>query len=278
MPMNPKNLNQKNTEVTCGKAKLPYVPTKLELLKLLAYVDDVRLGFIIYSSTFQGLRIGEIIRLKWSDVDLQNGEVKVIDAKNTRRYKSGYGKDRLVPINEMFLPAWKGWRLMNPDQEYVIPDDNRYAERSPPNRLIRRFQQKLWDALKRSEMLMVDYLQKNGTPRYKFHMHSFRHVCGTNLRRAGMKIEDVRDFLGHEDIETTQVYTELTREDLRESSHVAYAYPKSSIGMQTIPRMEVSIDKETLVLQKEIIEKQLELARLNMYGIKKEVEIYEPTL
>jgi len=278
MPMNPKNLNQSEREGTCGKNKLPYVPAKQQLLKLLAYVDDVRLGFIIFSSCFQGLRIGEIVRLKWADVDLQNGEIKVIDAKNTRRYKSGYGKDRIVPINEMFLPLWKGWRIMNPDQEYVLPDDNRYGERSPPKRLIRRFQQKLWESLGRADLVEVDYYQKNGTPRYKFHMHSFRHVCGTNLRRAGMKIEDVRDFLGHEDIETTQVYTELTREDLREASHVAYAYPKSSLGMQAIPKVEVSVDKETLVLQKEIIEKQLELARLTMIGMKQEVAIYEPRL
>lgn len=275
MPANPKNFAQGNNSITCGKKKLPYVPTKQEVLQALAYVDDVRLGFIIYSSCFQGLRIGEIVRLKWSDVDLVNGEVKVVDAKNTRRYKSGYGKDRLVPINEMFLPLWKAWRLMNADQEYVIPDDTRYAQRSPPQRLIRRFQQKLWDALKQANLLEVDYYQSNGTPRYKFHMHSFRHVCGTNLRRAGMKIEDVRDFLGHEDIETTQVYTELTREDLREASHVAYAYPKSSLGMQKIPRMEISVDKETLALQKEIIEKQLELARLQMLGMKQEVTAYE---
>lgn len=264
MPLNPKNVNQTENTLTCGKKKLPYVPDKEQLLKLLAYVDDVRLGFVIFMGIFQGLRIGEIVRLKWTDVDLVNGELRVLDGKNTRRYKSGYGKDRIVPINDMFIRIYKAWRAMNPEDDYVLPDKNAYGERAPAKRLIRRYQQKLWDALKKADMLEVDYYQKNGTPRYKFHMHSFRHVCGTNLRRAGMKIEDLRDFLGHEDIETTQVYTELTKEDLREASHIAYAYPKSNLGMQKTPELKVSVDKQTLELQREILEKQLELAKIQM--------------
>ena len=270
MPMNPKNLNQDNRKITCGKKKLPFVPTKDEILKYLAFADDVRLGFISFAGCFQGLRIGEIVSLKWTDVDLKNGELRIIDGKNTRRYKSGYGKDRIVPINDMFLKIWQAWRAMNPADDYVLPDNSWHGQRAPEKTLIRRYQQKLWDALNKADMMEVDFYQKNGTPRYKFHMHSFRHVCGTNLRRAGMKIEDVRDFLGHEDIETTQVYTELTKDDLREVSHIAYAYPKSGMGMQKMPRIEVSVDKDILLLQKEIIEKQLELAKITMNaGFKK---------
>lgn len=278
MPMNPKNVQKRSEkQFTCGKKKLPYVPTKDQILKLLAYVDDARLGFIVFTSTFQGLRIGEIANMRWAEVDLINGELKVLDGKNTRRYKSGYGRDRIVPINDMFLPIWKAWRLMNPEQEYVIPGDYRFGIRANEKNIIRQFQKKLWDSLQDADLLEVDYYQKNGTPRYKFHMHSFRHVCGTNLRRAGMKIEDIRDFLGHEDIETTQVYTELTKDDLRETSHIAYAYPKSNLGMQKMPQVEVSYDKDTLKLQREIVEKQLELARLQMTGgfRTKEVEVHE---
>jgi len=274
--MNPKNIQQTDRRFTCGKKKLPYVPSKEHVLELLSYVDDVRLGFCIFAGSFQGLRIGEIIGLKWCDVDLVHGELKVLDGKNTRRYKSGYGKDRIVPINDMFLKTWKVWRLMNPEQEYVIAGDDRFGVRPTNKSLIRQFQSKLSNALEKSKLLEVDYYQSNGVPRYKYHMHSFRHVCGTNLRRAGMKIEDVRDFLGHDDIETTQVYTELTKDDLREISNIAYAYPKSNLGLQKMPQVEISYDKETLQLQKEIIEKQLELARLSMLGTsKQEVILHE---
>jgi integrase len=258
------NTNQNERVGTCSKKRLPYVPTSDEILKILSYVDDIRLGFCIFAGCFQGLRIGEIIRMSWADVDLVNGELRVLDGKNTRRYKSGYGKDRIVPINDMFLPIWKAWRLMNPEQSHVIPANDKFGARITEKVLIRYMQQKLSKALENSDLLEVDFYQADGKPRYKFHTHSFRHVCGTNLRRAGMKIEDVRDFLGHDDIETTQIYTELTKDDLREVSHLAYAFPKATTALKGNIQQQVGMDKESLILQKEILEKQLELARLQM--------------
>jgi integrase len=183
-----------NYEVPGKKKKLPAVPTKKELLKLMAYVQDVRIGFSIFVGCFQGLRIGEMISLKWSEVNLKDGELIVLDGKNPRRKKSGYGKDRLVVINKMFLPIWQAWRAMNPEEEYVIPDFSDNGMRAPHNTLLRRFQKRLQIYLERAELLEVESVQSNGVERYKYHFHSFRHVCGTNLRRAGMKIEDVREL------------------------------------------------------------------------------------
>ncbi|MEA2036277.1 MAG: site-specific integrase [Nanoarchaeota archaeon] len=254
-------MNPSDRGFTCGKKKLPYVFSKEQLVAILGVVDDARMGMIIYMGVFQGLRIGEMVRLKWSEVDIENGEILILDAKNTKRYKSGYGKDRIVPINDMFMNVWKSYRAMNPDQEYVIPGDNRFNKRPDDNSLIRQFQKKLWEYLQKLGLLQIDYLQKNGTPRYKYHMHTLRHVCGTNLRRAGMKIEDIRDFLGHEDVDTTMVYAELAKDDLKEVSHIAYAYPKSRLGLPQPQAIEVSVDKDTLQLQKEILQMQLEVAR-----------------
>ena len=94
-----------------------------------------------------------------------------------------------------------------------------------------------------------------------------------------MKLEDIRDFLGHDDIISTEVYTELTKEDIREMSHIAYAYPKSYLGMQKTPKIEVTLNTEALILQKEILEKQLELAKIKMNEgyTKMEEEYYAST-
>jgi len=264
MGLNPAYFRPVNYDVPGKKKKLPTIPEKEEILQLLAYVQDIRIGFCIFAGCFQGLRIGEIISLKWDDVNLKHGELKVVDGKNPRRKKSGYGKDRIVPINQMFLPIWRSWRAMNPEEEYVIPDVSNNGKRAPNATILRRLQKRLYIYLEKAELLEVESVQTNKVPRYTYHFHTFRHVCGTNLRRAGMKIEDVRDFLGHEDVASTQVYTELTKEDLRETSHIAYAYPKSNLGQQKMPRIEVSLDRDTLLLQRDILEKQLELAKLQM--------------
>lgn len=264
MALNPAYFIPVNDEVNGKKKKLPSIPSKEEIVKLLNFVQDIRIGFTIFSCCFQGLRLGEVISMKWEDVNLKHGELKVVDGKNPRRKKSGYGKDRIVPINNMFLNVWKAWRAMNPEEEYVIPDVSEEGKRAPNATLLRRFQKRLLVYLEKADMAQVEFVQKNGTARYKYHFHTFRHVCGANLRRAGMAIENLRDFLGHADIETTRIYAELTKEDIKEASHVAYAYPKSYMGMQKTPTVEVSLDKETMRLQKEILEKQLELAKIKM--------------
>lgn len=256
-----------NEEVRGKKHKLPYIPSKEEIVKLLCYVQDVRIGFSIYVSCFQGLRLGELISLKWKNVNLEHGELKIVDGKNPRRRKSGYGKDRIVPINNMFLDIWKAWQAMNPEEKYVIPDVSDNGMRAPHSTLLRRFQKRLFTYLDSAGLLKVESYQSNGTPRYNYHFHTFRHVCGANLRRAGMSIENVRDFLGHADIDTTQIYTELTKDDVKEASHIAYAYPKSRLGIQKMPEIQVSLDKDTMLLEKEIIEKKLELAKLQMMGV-----------
>ena len=185
--------------ITCGKKKLPYVLSKEQLLRIICVVDDIKMAMVIFIGIFQGLRISEITRLKWSEVDLQNGELKVIDGKNTKRYKSGYGKDRIVPINEMFLPIWKQWRVMNPEQEFVIPPEKNNGKIRPYKTMIRHSQHRFHTYLGKVGLIEIDYMQKDNKPRYKYHIHTLRHVCGTNLYRAGMDLYQIKEFLGHED-------------------------------------------------------------------------------
>ena len=129
--INPAYLMPVNYDVPGKKKKLPALPSKEEILKLLSYVQDVRIGFTIFTCCFQGLRLGEVIRLEWKDVNLAHGELKVVDGKNPRRRKSGYGKDRIVPINDMFLDLWKAWKAMNMEEKYVIPDVSHNGKRAP---------------------------------------------------------------------------------------------------------------------------------------------------
>ena len=246
---------------TCVKKKLPYVLGKEELIKILSSLDDINLAMVIFLGIFQGLRIGEIVKLKWSEVNLNFGEMKILDAKNPKRYKSNYGKDRIVPVNEMFLPVLKKWKAINKGQDYVIPANGKRDEIGAKG-FIRQYQKKFNHVLDKTGLLEVDYYQNDGKPRYKYHIHTLRHVCGTNLYRAGMDLYQVKEYLGHEHIETTQVYCELGRDDLRVAAHKAYAFPKSQVALPDSPEIRIGIDKETLELHKEILNKKLELVKM----------------
>lgn len=238
------------------KNKLPYVMTKEELLKLFGVMNDLRMVMFTFIGIFFGLRAGEIVTLKWSDVDLIYGEMRIKDAKNTNRYKTGYGKDRIVPINNIFIPALKKWKFMNGNEEHVIP---RYGNANrKTDYTIRVYQDNFHKFLARAGLNAVESHARNGHPRYKYHLHTLRHVCGTNLYRAGLDIYQIKEYLGHEDIETTKIYCELAKDDLKAAAHKAYVYPKSRVGLEQA-EIIVSPDTEALKLQNENLKLMLQL-------------------
>jgi len=79
-----------------------------------------------------------------------------------------------------------------------------------------------------------------------------------------MDIYQIKEYLGHEDIETTKVYCDLAKDDLKKASHIAYMYPKSHLPLpeREIPEIQINVDKELLRLQAEILDKKLRLASL----------------
>jgi integrase len=213
-----------------GKSKLPKILTKEQLLRMFKHVDSPHIAMGMFLGIFFGLRISEMSYsprkknhvLRWSEVDLNQGEIAVLDGKNTNRYKSGYGKDRIVPVFDEFIHVFRLWRSIHPDSEYVIP------HQKGGNRPIglRQIQDKTSEALAKADLLDVESLQRNGKPRYRYHFHTFRHVCATNLLRRGLPIEQVKEFLGHENLETTMIYLDIVKDDLKEAVTHAYAYPK----------------------------------------------------
>jgi integrase/recombinase XerD len=242
--------------------KLPSVLSKEELLRLVSIMDDLRMVVITFIGTFMGLRIGEIIKLEWSDIDLVYGELKVRDGKNPYRFRTGYGKDRIVPVNDMFLPILKKWRMQTGSSPYVIPR-KRHGNKKEED-TTRGWQAKFHRYLKKAGLEEVTGYQRNGFPRYKHHLHTLRHVCGTNLYRCGMDIYQIKEFLGHSNIDTTKIYCELAKDDLRAAAHKALAYPKSIVEEQ--PEIMVTPDPEVLKLQNENLKMMLKLKEVEVYA------------
>jgi len=254
-----------NTSKVIGSAKhkLPKILNKEQLLKILKHTTDARLAMSIFLGVFQGLRLGELSYymrkdnqvLKWEDVDFSYGEISILDAKNPKRFRSGYGKDRIVPIFDEFLHIFKLWRQLNPESVYVISERK---DKSKPLKA-RTVQHQLAQVLKKSDLVDIDYFQVNGVPRYKYHFHTFRHVCATNLLRRGLKIEQVKEFLGHERIETTMVYLDMVKDDLKEAITHAYAYPKQRHYF--LPTQQVDSRAELLRLENENLKMKLQLSQ-----------------
>lgn len=253
-----------NQKIVRTRQRMPKILNKEQIIKILRNVDNPRVAMAIFLSIFFGLRISEMASsrdgknyaLKWENVDLEYLEITIRNAKNTRRFVTGYGKDRKMPIFDEFLHIFKLWRELHPNSTYVLP--SKWNTRDPVN--TRYIQSNVQRALEKSGLQVVDYYQYNGVPRYKYHFHTFRHVCATNLLRRGMNIEQVKEFLGHARIATTMMYLNMVTDDLRESLTHALAYPKQRDYYMKSSTPQINTNQEALLrLENENLKLKLQM-------------------
>jgi integrase/recombinase XerD len=143
-----------------------------------------------------GLRVSELIKLKVSDINLEAGYLRTLGKGS---------KERLVPIgdraNEAIRSHISGGRSL-----LLRGKNSPYLFLNPSGRPMSR--QGFWKIIKR-------YAKEAGIKR-EVTPHSIRHSFATHLLAAGADLRSVQAMLGHSDISTTQIYTHVTRDRLRD--------------------------------------------------------------
>lgn len=181
--------------------KLPTVLSLPEIEKIKECVDvSTKEGHrnraiieVLYSC---GLRISELINLKFSDMFLDDGFIRV-EGKGS--------KQRLVPISEIAIKEISNYLLdrklyaVKKGAENVVFLSNRGT---PISRIM------VFHFIKQYALLAG--IQKNISP------HTFRHSFATHLLEGGANIRAIQQMLGHEKITTTEIYTHMDREYLRQ--------------------------------------------------------------
>jgi integrase/recombinase XerD len=147
-----------------------------------------------------GLRVSEVVNLRISCLYLDTGYIRVIGKGD---------KERLVPIGDS---ATKYIRLyqneirchlsIKPGNEDILFLNRRGAKLS-----------RVMIFLLLKDLVRHTGITKNISP------HTFRHSFATHLVEGGADLRAVQEMLGHESITTTEIYTHLDREYLRETLH-----------------------------------------------------------
>ena len=150
-----------------------------------------------------GLRVGEMVKLNKKDLKLHQNRVIVESGKNNKR--------RLVPMSKQIVKEIKEY-LKNQENQYHTANKEHFFSNIEGNRMqkwsFNLILKKLIDKTNFGKRFTRQELNKIG-------MHTLRHSIATHLLENGMKLEQVQTFLGHSNIETTQVYTHISTKQLK---------------------------------------------------------------
>ena len=143
-----------------------------------------------------GLRVSELINLKQSQVNFNQGVLRIVGKGD---------RERLIPLGEE-SQRWLKDFIDGPRMEILLERQTDYL--FPTRRGDRMTRQAFWHIIKR-------YAEKAGV-RKKMSPHSLRHAFATHLLNRGADLRVVQLLLGHSDLSTTQIYTHVARERLKE--------------------------------------------------------------
>lgn len=160
------------------EVKPPRFLSKEEIRIVLDASKDTDLHAIIATAIYTGMRLGELKRLQWSDIDLKRKQITVRIAKSKRF--------RVLPIHPCLLPILKPLEASGSVFDCV--------------NLRSRFD------------LFKKYVKLDDIG-----WHTFRHTFASHLIISGVDVVAVSKLLGHSDLTTTQVYLHLAEDHIKES-------------------------------------------------------------
>jgi type 1 fimbriae regulatory protein FimB/type 1 fimbriae regulatory protein FimE len=140
--------------------------------------------YLVERRSPHGLRVSELVSLRWSQFDLKHGLFHVV------RHKNGIGSPH--PLYGVEMRALQKMKRENPGAQFVF-----LSERNAP----------MTDSAFRKMLYRTGEAEKLGLP---VHPHMLRHSCGFKLANDGQDTRIILFYLGHKNIQNTVPYTRIS--------------------------------------------------------------------
>ena len=166
---------------------LPIVLTEEEVLQLFDAAPTKKSYLLLQMLYGSGLRVSEAVNLKVNDLELDQRVGWVRHGKGA--------KDRMIILSDSIIKELRKY-LENQGGMYLFSKEKPLSPRSV-QQMIKRVAKKAG-------------IKKGISP------HALRHSFATHLLQHGTDVRVIQELLGHEHLETTQIYTKVTQEQIRQ--------------------------------------------------------------
>jgi integrase/recombinase XerD len=199
--------------------KIPSVLTYDDIQKMLQSIDlsqthAVRNRAMLETLYACGLRVSELVNLKLTNLFLEVGFIKIVGKGN---------KERLVPIGEeaiKYIEQYKNSvRRLQPN---IQKEDENILFLNRNGKGLTRVM----------IFLIIKDIAQNAGIEKEVSPHTFRHSFATHLLEGGADLKAIQDMLGHQSITTTEIYTHLDTEYLKET--ILMFHPRNKRKKTTI--------------------------------------------
>lgn len=167
------------------RKQLPQVLSEEEVVKILKTIKNLKHKSIIYLIYSAGLRLGEVVWLKISDIDSDRMQIFIRSAKGN--------KDRYVILSETVLNLLREYFKQYRPKDWLFEGQKggQYSKKSVQNifkRALNDSSVKKWASV-----------------------HTLRHSFATHLLEKGTDLRYIQQILGHKNVKTTERYTHITK-------------------------------------------------------------------
>jgi integrase/recombinase XerD len=165
--------------------KLPIVLSVEEIQRMFNVCENKKHKTILALLYSCGLRVSELINLKWNHIDRSRMLINIIQAKGN--------KDRQVPLSNDLIRVLEDYWNEYKSVEYVFNGQKslQYSERSVGE-------------------VIKQLADKAGICNKKVYTHLIRHCSATHLLESGTDISLIQKILGHSNPKTTAIYTHIS--------------------------------------------------------------------
>jgi site-specific recombinase XerD len=197
-----------NIDTPKRRKALPKFLTLEEAIQLLGVIDSdtespnrARDYAIVTLFLNCGMRVGELVGINLQDIDPELRSLRVLGKGN---------KERMVYLNEACQSALSAYLAIRTDEQYRKVSDRSLFVTNRMHRM----------SIQAVQAMVQKYLTRAGLEAKHFSVHKLRHTAATLMYQSGqVDIRVLKDILGHEQLNTTQIYTHVSNRNMEEAMH-----------------------------------------------------------